>query len=128
MTGLSSLSVFGLVVIVYLGVRISLGGPAVVIERHGAGRAIVRSWQLTRGRWWRTCGIQLVVALFAALLMLAATGFSLSPSPSTAETMAISLAQGVAAPLFAAVEVLLFEDYRRASEGGPPPIPLGGRE
>jgi len=117
---LSLLNIPGLVVIVYLGVRISLVGPAVILEDQPVGRAFARSWQLIRGRWWRTFGVQLVVAMFATLLSLAVTGFSLSPNPSAAETIAISLAQGVAAPLFAAVEVLLFEDYRRASEGGPP--------
>lgn len=110
----------GLVVIAYLGVRISLAGPAVVLEDHPVGQAFVRSWQLIRGRWWRTFGVQVVVAMFTILLSLIVTGFSPSSSPSTGEAIAISIAQGVAAPLFVAVEVLLFEDYRRNSEGGPP--------
>ena len=37
--------------------------PALMIERLPLGRAIARSWTLTRGYFWRTLGIELLVAV-----------------------------------------------------------------
>jgi hypothetical protein len=43
--------------------KLSLVPPALMIERLPLGRAIARSWSLTRGYFWRTLGIELLVAV-----------------------------------------------------------------
>jgi hypothetical protein len=43
--------------------KLSLVPPALMIERLTLGRAIARSWTLTRGYFWRTLGIELLVAV-----------------------------------------------------------------
>ena len=43
--------------LIYLSVRLSLFGPAVVIEDSDITDAYSRSWGLLRSLWWRTAGI-----------------------------------------------------------------------
>ena len=62
-------AVFGLLVAVgavmvgYLGIRWSLIGPIMIVERRFAMKALGRSSQLVTGAWWRTFGILLVAGL-----------------------------------------------------------------
>lgn len=62
-------AVFGLLVLVsvviasYLGIRWSLIGPIMIVERRFGMKAVSRSSQLVTGAWWRTFGILLVAAL-----------------------------------------------------------------
>jgi membrane-anchored glycerophosphoryl diester phosphodiesterase (GDPDase) len=52
----------GLVVAgVWLGTRLSLVPSVLMIERLSIRRSVVRSWELTRGSFWRVLGIQLLV-------------------------------------------------------------------
>lgn len=53
----------GLVLAVWLGVRLSLATPALMLEREGIRDAMRRSWKLVGGSWWRVFGIQLLVAV-----------------------------------------------------------------
>jgi hypothetical protein len=52
-----------LVLAAWLVPKLSLVPPALMIERLTLGRAIARSWTLTRGYFWRTLGIELLVAV-----------------------------------------------------------------
>ncbi|MCD1571770.1 hypothetical protein [Agromyces mediolanus] len=57
---------------VWLAVKLSLVPSVIVMEHVGVGRAIARSWQLTNGYFWRTFGVEALVAVilyFAAQLV-----------------------------------------------------------
>ena len=47
----------------WLGTKTSLAPSLIVLERLGIGRAVLRSWSLTTGYFWRTLGVLLLVAL-----------------------------------------------------------------
>lgn len=48
---------------VWVGIRLSLVPSVLLIERAKFGAALRRSWSLTTGYFWRTLGIQLLVAV-----------------------------------------------------------------
>jgi len=71
----------GAVLYFWLGTRLSLVPSAIVLERLSIRDAIIRSWTLTRGFFWRTLGIELLVAVilnFATQIASAPLSF-LSP-------------------------------------------------
>ncbi len=47
----------------WLGTRLSLVPCLIVLERLGIRRSVRRSWSLTNGYFWRTLGVQLLVAV-----------------------------------------------------------------
>jgi hypothetical protein len=51
------------VILSYLGIRWSLIGPIMIVERRFAMKALSRSSELVTGAWWRTFGILLVAGL-----------------------------------------------------------------
>jgi len=53
----------GAVLYFWLGTKLSLVPSAIVLERLGIRAAVRRSWALTRGFFWRTLGIELLVAV-----------------------------------------------------------------
>ncbi|MFJ3673427.1 glycerophosphoryl diester phosphodiesterase membrane domain-containing protein [Streptomyces sp. NPDC090106] len=57
-----------LVVALWLMVRFSLASPALMLEKQGIRKALVRSAKLVRGSWWRVFGIQLLAAIIAAII------------------------------------------------------------
>jgi hypothetical protein len=61
--------VFG-VLYAFVYVRILFTSQAVIAENKGPIEAIKRSWNLTKGYWWRTFGIFLLVALLVFLIQL----------------------------------------------------------
>ncbi|WP_157079048.1 glycerophosphoryl diester phosphodiesterase membrane domain-containing protein [Herbiconiux solani] len=50
-----------LVLAAWLGTKLSAVPSVIVLERVGVGAAIRRSWQLTRGNFWRTFGVIVLV-------------------------------------------------------------------
>jgi hypothetical protein len=59
----------GLVVAwVWIYVKVLLAPAAVAVEQHAPFRAIGRSWSLTRGHWWRTFGIVLLVSIIVGVI------------------------------------------------------------
>lgn len=52
----------------WLSTKTSLVPSLIVLERLGIRSAIVRSWHLTRGYFWRTLGIQLLVAVIVGIV------------------------------------------------------------
>ncbi|WP_162621810.1 DUF7544 domain-containing protein [Microbacterium suaedae] len=60
----------GLVLAAWLGTKLFLAPSTIVLERVGPFRAIRRSWQLTRGRFWPTFG---VVALLYVITNVASS-------------------------------------------------------
>lgn len=51
----------GAVLVGWLGTKLAFVPAGIVIERLGVGAAIARSWRLSRGFFWRTLGILLLV-------------------------------------------------------------------
>ncbi|WP_346959716.1 hypothetical protein [uncultured Arthrobacter sp.] len=54
--------------LVWLAVRLLVAPAAIVVEEIGAAAGLRRSWQLTRGNWWRILGVTLVVGLLVGVL------------------------------------------------------------
>jgi hypothetical protein len=123
---------------ILLWVRLSLTLPAVVLERLSPMTAIKRSWQLTRGSFWRLFGILLLTGLvvgvagyvlsipFAIVGGIVGGGGSLGMFGATATASATALIIGaigsilaatVTRPIFAGVNVLLYVDLRIRREG-----------
>ncbi len=122
---------------VLLVIRLSLTLPAVVLERLSPPVAIKRSWQLSRGSFWRLFGILaltgIIVIVAASVLAIpfsllgAAVGggsgglFSAAGTTSVASLIigAIGsiLAATVTRPISAGVNVLLYVDLRMRREG-----------
>ena len=112
-------------VLIYFAVRFSLSGPAIVLERRTPLQALVRSWRVVEGNWWRTFLIQLPVLLFAIILVLASSAASSSVESALLSAVVGAIALGVSAPLVALVETALFEEYSR---GQPREIEVGQGE
>jgi hypothetical protein len=55
------------VVLFWVGTRLSLVPSAIVLERLSLLAAVRRSWNLTIGYFWRTLGIQLLIALMVGI-------------------------------------------------------------
>ncbi|GII00926.1 hypothetical protein [Planobispora takensis] len=58
----------GIVGGVFLYTKLSLAGPAIVLERAGVFSAISRSFRLVKGDFWRVFGILLLTAIIAGLI------------------------------------------------------------
>lgn len=144
--GLPALGVVGLlgvagltVAMVWVGTKVALATPALVLEDIGAIPALRRAWWLTTGLFWRTLGILLlsgvligvvqyvlsvVVQLGGMLLGLAGASMLGSSSEEvTAIVMVVvsvlgGLASGIVTqPFLAAVTALLYTDSRIRREG-----------
>ncbi|MGV9878457.1 hypothetical protein [Streptomyces sp. NPDC003006] len=50
---------------VWLMIRFSLASPALMLEKQGVKKSLIRSAKLVRGSWWRVFGIQLLAAIIA---------------------------------------------------------------
>lgn len=125
---------------IWVGTKLSLVSSALVIERLSLGGAIARSWRLTTGAFWRTFGIQLLVAVIinVALQVISAPLSLLSPllltlidpngqnQPSTiAVSIGITLLAAAVTLVFgaigavvqAATSALIYIDRRIRTEG-----------
>jgi hypothetical protein len=128
-----------LVVTIWIGVRLLLAIPVVVLEVTGPVAALRRSWLLVQGNWWRVFGIYLltaiVVGIVAGLIELPFTlargfisghgslllGFASTAAP-TVPALIIGGIGGIIAttctrPVSAGVSVLLYADLRMRKEG-----------
>ncbi len=76
-------------ILIYFAVRFSLSGPAIVLERRTPLQALIRSWQVVEGNWWRTFLVQLPVLLFA-IILVAASGAASSAVESALRSRALS--------------------------------------
>jgi hypothetical protein len=66
---LTFLGLLGLIVVaVAFSTKISLAAPAIVLEGHGAVAGLRRSFDLTKGAFWRVLGVTLVAALLAGIV------------------------------------------------------------
>ncbi|GAA0396147.1 hypothetical protein Acor_48860 [Acrocarpospora corrugata] len=130
------LFVGGVVGAVFFYTKMSLAGPAVVLERIGVFAAISRSFRLVRGDFWRVFGILLLTGLIVFLIQLAVAapfqiaGSALPGGDATSLeefTSGLYLSTGLAtigaiigatlsSPFSAAVNALLYADRRMRAE------------
>ncbi|KQR21146.1 glycerophosphoryl diester phosphodiesterase membrane domain-containing protein [Microbacterium sp. Leaf151] len=73
------LAVLGLVVVsLWLAAKLYLVPSAIILERAPVFRAIGRSWRLTRGRFWSTLGVFIVISVaFSIVAQIISIPFSL---------------------------------------------------
>jgi hypothetical protein len=57
-----------LALMIWISIKLMVAPAAVVIEELGAMDGLRRSWQLTRGNWWRVLGITLVVGIMVGVI------------------------------------------------------------
>jgi hypothetical protein len=132
----------GIVVGVWLWTKLSLVPSALVIERLTLRGAIARSWTLVRGYFWRTFGIQLLVAVIVGVaasiietpVTIAVELVTLLSNPTGIEnstaalgsvfgateivsTIVSALVQTVTAIVSTAVTALIYIDLRIRKEG-----------
>ncbi|HMH92413.1 MAG TPA: glycerophosphoryl diester phosphodiesterase membrane domain-containing protein [Streptosporangiaceae bacterium] len=129
-----------LVIAVLALIRLSLAAPVTVLERYGPWTSLRRSWNLTRGSFWRIFGILLltviVVGLAAFILELpfdilkgvlgagSVTPVSLSGAATSASAAGIIvggiggiIASAIVRPVSSGVIVMLYLDMRMRKEG-----------
>ncbi len=126
-----------LVAYIFIGVRLCLTMPAVVLERLGPGGAIGRSWRLSSDSFWRLFGIKLltfiiiIIAIFIIELPFGLAGGGLAfyggitPEKIAAESTALIIltalggivASTIMYPMKCGVTVLLYLDLRMRREG-----------
>lgn len=130
-------SVLAVAPVVFVVIRLLFSIPVLMAEDRRGWAALARSWNLVAGRWWRTFGIFLLVALVAGLvgLLFQAIAQALSPGADVATGPAVyigALGSGIAAsltsPFIILVIVLLYLDARFRKDGtlGTPPGGSGG--
>jgi Membrane domain of glycerophosphoryl diester phosphodiesterase len=120
-----------LALVFYLGTMLAFAAPLIVLERLGVFAAIVRSFKLVKGDFWRVLGIWLLAMIVAAVISGAvsipfAVGGELMLLASET-TMVILIAmvliaiggavgQIIATPFSAGAVVLLYTDRRMRAE------------
>ena len=107
---------------IFLYIRLLVAPVALVVEGAGPASALERSWRLTSGQWWRTCGVQVlkVVMFLAAYVLIETPVFLLSlvAGPVGWLLLAIggSLVQVLAVPFLVVVTVVVYFDLRIRKE------------
>jgi hypothetical protein len=125
---------------IWIGTKLTLVSSALMIERLTLRAAIARSWRLTTGAFWRTFGIQLLVAVIinVALQVISAPLSLLSPlllmlldpnQQNQSSTIAVSIGitvlaaavtlvfGAIGAVVQAATSALIYVDRRIRTEG-----------
>lgn len=115
-------------VFLYVWVRTSLYMPAVVVENRSIAGAFVRSWSLISNRWWRTLLLDAIVIVPVLIVTAAMTIPLAGPDSSKLALIVVNvLTNGVFVPFLSVFALLLFEDYRRVSDGGDSSLQVVGR-
>jgi len=100
----------------YFQTRLGLAPYAAASERLGPFKALGLSWRLTRGNFWRTFGVVLVIGLLVGLVSGIAGQLGLA-SVAIAYLVLVALVQVFASPLQALMYVTLLYDLRLRREG-----------
>ena len=108
---------------VYLFFRWYFVPQAVVIEGARGPAALTRSSSVTRGYWWRTCGIVVMgtLAAFVPQLVIGAPFTAIAESTDRALWSLIGgiLTETITAPFLALLATLLYYDLRARGSAGP---------
>jgi hypothetical protein len=112
---------------IWLAVAWAVSVPALMFEHVGGFRALARSFELTRGRWWATF-TALLVALVALFVVLLVVGLLFHAIESGLKVSSVGLWLGlnwlgsmltdlIALPFVAAVVAVIYIDLRVRKEG-----------
>jgi hypothetical protein len=112
---------------IYFYVAFSVAVPVLLVEGAGPRRALGRSRELVRGRWWGTLGVAVVGYLLVSIVTLALSGLVVgvafsNPALNTVtgfvlNTLAATLGSMIATPAAAAFITVLYIDLRVRKEG-----------
>lgn len=112
-----------LVLPVFVFSGISVATPTLVLENVGAGKAMSRSWELTKGFRLRIVGLLFVVLIILMIPFLAIGamgGMFSTTEPSTGSVVLVTVASGlvslVVGPLLYCVITLVYYDLRVRKE------------
>jgi hypothetical protein len=121
----------GIAVGLFLTARWALFGPLVVVEHLRVTDALRASWNLVKGRTFRTLGMVLVLQVAILSGTLLALGVAGANSPLGLQVLLRTAGQAIATPLAVIFVLLLYEDYRRLERerdrertGDAPELPL----
>ena len=117
----------GIIVTVWVSVRLYFATLVAVVEGAMPATAIRRSWTLTKGAFWRILGRMLLMSIIVAIVvgLLGGTisavivfGTSVLPWPVTAFLLALvsALVSGLAMPFSASYTSLMYVDERMRKE------------
>lgn len=105
---LMAITIIGIPVAIYFGVRWSFVLQTILIEGSGITESLSRSSNLVEGNWWRVFGIMLLVGLTAGVI---------SSVLSFIPVIGAIIGAVVATPLMAAAQTLLYYDLRHRYGG-----------
>ena len=105
---LLAITIIGIPIAIYFGVRWCFVLQAVLIEGSGITESLSRSSNLVEANWWRVFGIMLVIGL-----IVWAITFALSFIP----VIGAIIGAVVATPIMAAAQTLLYYDLRHRKGG-----------
>jgi hypothetical protein len=111
---------------IYLMVALSVSVPALILEGHKGTKALGRSRDLIKGRWWPTAGVYFLGLVLVPIVVGVILGFIFGAAiPETESVTSFLFLQGtqealidiISAPLQAAVITVLYFDLRVRKEG-----------
>jgi hypothetical protein len=112
---------------IYLYVAFAVAVPVLLVEGANPARALGRSRELVRGRWWGTCGVSVVGYLLVSIVSYALVGVVVgiafaNPARNTVagfvlNTLATTVGSMIATPAAAAFITVLYIDLRVRKEG-----------
>ncbi|WP_103063620.1 glycerophosphoryl diester phosphodiesterase membrane domain-containing protein [Actinomyces qiguomingii] len=125
------LAIASVIATLFLYVRLSVSGAALILENVGVWEGIRRSWQLTRGNFWRVLGTllltYLIVSVISSILggivgFISGTGTFLAGPGASALLVAVSafiggLLEAAIRPFSSAATALIYIDLRMRQEG-----------
>jgi hypothetical protein len=105
----------------FMAIRWSVFVQAFVVERKRHGEALAASWELTKGAFWRTLGVVVLVNVLGMLVVLA-IGEPVRAAAEAADSQAIVLAGGIVLqaltlPFVAIATTLLYFDLAEGARG-----------
>lgn len=114
--------------IAFFVIRLMFATPAIMLEDARVFASLSRSWQLTKGHFWRLFGIMLLTTVLVSILVnILAVPFSLIGSffaaqdqillPLILSSIGQLVGSALSIPVMAAVLALLYVDVRMRKEG-----------
>jgi hypothetical protein len=112
----SILGIIGITLAILFAVRLGLAPYAAATDRISVRQAMVRSWRITRGNFWRTFGVILLTGIMAWMVLFIASLFG-AASPILSDFIATPIAYLFTVPFIAITYVTLLYDLRLRAEG-----------
>lgn len=113
---------------VFLFIRWSVAGVALIVEAAGPIQALKRSWALTSKNWWHTCIVLIVMGMVVSILqaivggLVGLLGVIIGETTGVAAVTVVgALSAGLAGviftPISAAIYCVLYYELRARTEG-----------